>query len=146
MLQFQPLGYRLHIQLGYASDVAARSVHASDETKLDRVATRFEGNWNGGVRGLYRQCGRSACRGNYGRSAMNQIGRHRGQPVISALCPTVSCGDALGALQAAESILDAVTFSIEAFTEEEGLLAVAAVEDDGLIPRRCGSARNSPPS
>ena len=59
MQQFQPLRRDLNGQLGYARDIAARSVKAGDEAELDRVAACFEHDRNRRGRRLCRKCRRS---------------------------------------------------------------------------------------
>jgi hypothetical protein len=89
MQQFQSLREYLPVQLGYARDVAARLVKAGDEPELDRVATRFEDDRNICGRRLRGERRRSAGRGNHGHLTMNQIGRHRRQPIKAILRPAV---------------------------------------------------------
>ena len=61
----------------------------ADEAEPDRVAARFEDDRNGRGRRLCRKRRRSAGRGNHGHLTMNQISRHRRQPIILALRPAV---------------------------------------------------------
>jgi hypothetical protein len=51
MQQFQPLRRYLHVGLGDARDVAARTVKAGDEAEPDRIGRRFEDDRNGHSRG-----------------------------------------------------------------------------------------------
>ena len=87
--QLQPLRRGLHVRLGHARDVAARPAKAGDEAEPDRVAARFEDDRNGRGRRLCRKRRRSAGRGNHGHLTMNQISRHRRQPIVLAFRPTV---------------------------------------------------------
>jgi hypothetical protein len=87
--QLQPLRRCLHVRLGHARDIAARPAKAGDETEPDWVAARFEDDRNGRGCRLCRKRRGSAGRGNHGNLTMNQIGRHRRQPIILAFRPTV---------------------------------------------------------
>jgi hypothetical protein len=69
----------LHVQLGCASDVAARPTKAGDEAKPDRVAARFEYDRNGRSRRFCRKRRLSSSRDNYCHLTLNQIGRQCGQ-------------------------------------------------------------------
>src|SRR5262249_38825308 len=89
MQQFQLLREYLQVQLSYARDVAARPVKAGDEPELDRVAARFEDDRNFCGRRLGCEGWRRGGRGNHGHLTMNQIGRHRGQPIKATLRPAV---------------------------------------------------------
>jgi hypothetical protein len=85
MQQLQPLRRYLHVCLSHARDVATWSSQTRDEADSDRIGARFEDDRNRRVRRLCRQRRRSAGRGNHGHLIMNQIGRHRRQPITSAL-------------------------------------------------------------
>jgi hypothetical protein len=75
--------------LGHARDVTAGPVKAGNEAEPDRVVARFEDDRNGGGRRLCRKRRLSGSRGNHGHLPMNQISRHRRQPITSALRPAV---------------------------------------------------------
>src|SRR5215472_6314980 len=89
MQQFKPLREYLPVQLSYARDVAARPVKAGDEPELNRVAARFEDDRNFCGRRLSCERRRSAGRGNHRHLTMNQIGRHRRQPIKPTPGPAV---------------------------------------------------------
>jgi len=75
MHYFQPLRPYLRGQVGYASEIAARSVEAADKSKRDGVATCEENDRNCCSRCLCRQCPSTATgRGNDGHRSVNEIG------------------------------------------------------------------------
>ena len=87
MQQFQPLRKYLRVQLSDARNVAARPVKAVDETELDRIAPRFEDDWNGCRRRLRCERGRSAGRGNHGHLTPDQFCRERREPIVVIIRP-----------------------------------------------------------
>src|SRR6266566_3748485 len=89
MHQLQPLRNYFPVQLSYARDVAARLVKAGDEPELDRVATRFEDDRHVCSRRLRCECRRSTGRGDHCHLTMNQMGRHRWQPIKAVPRPMV---------------------------------------------------------
>jgi hypothetical protein len=85
----QPLRSDLYVQVSHARQIAAGSVKAGDEAKLDRVAGRFEHDRNRRSCGLGRHRQRSAGRRNYADLTMNQFGRKRRQSIIFAFRPAI---------------------------------------------------------
>jgi hypothetical protein len=87
MQQFRQLRSYLHVQLGHARDIAARSVEAGHKTEPDRVGGRFEDNGND------RGCGFScegcwrAGRCDHADPSAYQIGCHFRQSVVVPLRP-----------------------------------------------------------
>ena len=77
------------MRLGHARDIAARLVKARDETELDRIAARFEDDWNGRDRRLCRER-RRAVAGNDRHLMANQIGCQRRQSVIVTFRPAIN--------------------------------------------------------
>src|SRR5262249_46759761 len=71
------------------NEIASRSAEAGDQTKLDRVAAGIEDDWNRSGCCPCREHRSSVHRDNDGHLTTNQFGRHRWQPIISALRPAV---------------------------------------------------------
>ena len=86
--QFQPFWRKLHGQLAYAGDVAAGPAQTGDQPELHWVVACGEDDGNCGGRVLCRDIGRRV-RNDHGDAAVNQIGRHRRQPVVLAPRPMV---------------------------------------------------------
>ena len=74
---------------GRACDVAARMVKVGDEAELYRVGGRFKDDRTARGRCLCGKRRSSSSRCNHSHLPMNQIGRHRRQPIILAFRPTV---------------------------------------------------------
>src|SRR5215469_357547 len=74
----------------YASDVAAGSIKAIDETKLYRIGADAEDDWNrtGCTLGRERCCRAARC-GDDRRLALDKIGHQCRQVVELTLCPTI---------------------------------------------------------
>src|ERR1019366_1831527 len=89
MQQLQPLRCYFRVRLGYARDVAARTVKACNEAEPKRVVGHFEDNRNSRGRRLCRKRRRSAGCCNHGYLPMNQISHQRRQPIILAPRPAV---------------------------------------------------------
>jgi hypothetical protein len=87
--QLQPLRRCLQVQLGCARDVAARLAEARDKAKPNRVRAQFKDDRNGRGRRLCRKRCRSCRRSNHGHMTMNQVSRHRRQPVMLVLRPAI---------------------------------------------------------
>src|SRR5262249_11867516 len=88
--QLQSLRRQQNGEKAHARDVAARPIEAGDKAELDWVAAGCKDDWP--LRGccLGRQCRSSAAGSNHGHLTMNQIGRHRREPITSAFRPTYS--------------------------------------------------------
>src|SRR5215475_15359283 len=89
MQKLQSLRGELHVQGNHAREIASRSTEAGDQTKLDRVTASVEDNWNRSGCCPCREYRSSVHPDNDGYLTTNQFGRHRWQPIISALRPAV---------------------------------------------------------
>src|SRR5262249_53958570 len=79
----------LRVQGTPARGIASRWAEAGDQPKLDRIAAGIEDDWNRIGCCLCREHRSSVHRDNDGHLTTNQFGRHRWQPIISALRPAV---------------------------------------------------------
>src|ERR1700730_2516785 len=70
-------------------DVLACPDEACDEPELDRIEGCFEDDWSACVRGLRRQRGGRAGRGDHGRLLLHEIGHHGWKSIGLALRPAI---------------------------------------------------------
>src|SRR5262249_7889173 len=93
--QFERVGGHVHGQGGHAGEVAARSVEASDKSKLDRVVCYLKHDRNGRRRRLRGQCRRNAGGHNHRYLTPNEIGGQRRQSIVLIVSPAVLDRDVL---------------------------------------------------
>src|SRR6516225_7706258 len=89
MEQAETLSLDLRVHGGYAGDISARPIEASNETDLDRIDTAAEDDRNGRGCGFCREYLRGARCHNDGHLTPHQIGRQRGQSIVLAVRPTI---------------------------------------------------------
>jgi len=87
--QFQALCRQLADKKIDTRQIATRASQAADKPEPDRIIARAEDDGNRRGRGLSRQSGRGAERGDHGDPSANQFSRQRREPVGLIIRPAV---------------------------------------------------------
>ena len=96
MQQLQALCDRADSEGAHTGHIAARSVEARDQAKLDRVGAHHENDWYRWGRRFGGQRGRRAVgRHDHSHPMLNQVGGHDRQSIVAALRPTIFDRDVL---------------------------------------------------